>query len=262
MTDIQEYKNRVLKAMLEAAEKSADVFAAWEGGSAATATRDQYSDIDLCLLGRKPLRPILDLMQEALAPFGVIHTWQAAKSFWGEGLMQRVIVLKDAPKHFFVDVGVFDQDHPQMVKEFLEVERHGQPIIYFDKRNEIKPGHTDAAALFQKQQARAEEIMQAFPIFKTLVLKELDRGQGIDAISFYYNGILRPTIEMMGMIHRPFKSDFGMRYIHKHFPLEKQKMIEDLSYISSAKNLFEKVERAEKAIQEAYQQVKSRTSLI
>jgi hypothetical protein len=159
-------------------------------------------------------------------------------------------------------VGVFDLGYPQLLKDFLEIERHGQPSIYFDKQNLIKTGHTDHEALFKKQQARAEELNQGFPIFKTLVLKEFDRGQPIDAISFYQTGLVRPLIEVLGMIHRPFKSDFGMRYVHKSFPKETQLLIEDLSYVGNVQELPGKVSKAEKAFNEAISRVRNKTTLL
>ncbi|MGZ5279979.1 MAG: nucleotidyltransferase domain-containing protein [Pseudobdellovibrionaceae bacterium] len=250
-----------MKIILDDIRLSSNVLAAWEGGSAATGTRDQYSDIDLCILTNSSLRPILDQVETSLGKLQVSHTWQPLKCFWGEGMMQRVIVLKDSPKHFSVDVAVFDQAHPQLLKDFLEVERHGQPLIYFDKSGLVMPVHTDAIALFKKQQARAEELSQGFPIFKTLVLKEMDRGQAIDAISFYQNGLVRPFIEVAGMIYRPFKSDFGMRYIHKTFPKGVQELIEDLSYVSNVSELPNKILKVEKAFNEAVMRVKNRTAL-
>ncbi len=261
MIDISEFRKTVLRVIFDEIEPLPAILAAWEGGSAANGTGDQYSDIDLCLLVTSPLRPVLDRIETALEKLRVSHTWQPIKSFWGEGMMQRVIVLKDSPKHFSVDVTLFDFAHPQLLKDFLEVERHGQPHIYFDKTNLIKPGHTDSLALFKRQQARAEELNQGFPIFKTLALKEIDRGQAIDAISFYQSGLLRPFVEVLGMVHRPFKFDFGMRYIHKSFPKEAQELIEDLSYVSSFDDLPDKISKVEKAFKKAIEQVKNRTAL-
>jgi hypothetical protein len=146
VTNINDYRKTVLKIIFDEIEPLPDILAAWEGGSTANGTGDQYSDIDLSLLVTSPLRPILDRIESALEKLQVSHTWQPIKSFWGEGMMQRVIVLKDSPKHFSVDVAVFDFAHPQLLKDFLEVERHGQPHVYFDKPNLIKPGHTDSLA--------------------------------------------------------------------------------------------------------------------
>lgn len=160
-----------------------------------------------------------------------------------------------------VDIAVFDQSNPQLLKDFLEVERHGQPIIHFDKGNYIKMGHTDSAALFKKQQARVEELRQGFLVFKTLVLKEYDRQQFIDAISFYQNGIVRPLVETLGMIHRPFKFDFGLRYLHRHFTPELQELIKDLSYVASPDDLPKKISKAENVFYETVEKVKRKTTL-
>lgn len=261
MSEVEEYRKQVLKVILDEIAKLSEVLAAWEGGSAANGTIDKYSDIDLCLLSKAPPNSILDKVEAVLQKFQVTHTWQPAKSFWGQGLMQRVIVLKDSPKHFSVDVGVFDQAYPQLLKDFLEVERHGHPLIYFDKLDLVKPGHTDSVALFDRQQVRADELNRGFPIFKTLALKEIDRGQAIDAIGFYQNGLVRPFIEVLGMIYRPFTSDFGMRYVHKSFPIDKQNLIEDLNYVSSIHDLPKKIAKVEKEFIEAVRQLKDRTKL-
>ncbi len=256
-----EYRNQVLRISLDELKPSSDILAVWEGGSAATGTKDQFSDIDLCILASSPPKTILDRVEKSLGTLGVSYTWQPMKSPWGEGLMQRVIVLKDSPKYFFVDVGVFDQAYPQLLQDFLEIERHGQPVIHFDKAQYIKPGHTDAAAMFKRQQLRAQELKQGFLIYKSLVLKEIERQHPIDAIAFYQNGLVKPLIELLGMIYRPYKFDFGMRYIHRSFPQETQKLIEELNYIANFKDLPERVLKVETAFNEAIQKVSSRKVL-
>lgn len=256
-----QYRKQVLKLILDEVQNSPDILAAWEGGSSATGNLDEFSDIDLCLVASAPLNEVLDRVQKSLEPLQITHTWQPMKSSWGEGLMQRVIMLKDSPKYFMVDVGVFDLAQSQLLKSFLEVERHGNPVIYFDKSNSIQLGHTNAAELFRRQQLRAEELRQGFAVFKTLVLKEIDRGHAIDAIGFYQNGLVRPLIEVMGMLYRPYKFDFGMRYIHKSFPADAQKLIEELNYVAQFSELPMKLAKVEKAFHEAVAQVKLRKSL-
>lgn len=261
MDNVEQYREQVLKIILDEIMSSSEILAAWQGGSAATRTQDQFSDIDLCILATSSPMLVLDRIEKILEKMKVSHTWQPNKSFWGEGMLQRVVVLKDSPKYFTVDIAVFDHAHPQLLKDFLEVERHGQPLIYFDKSNLIKPGHTDSTALFKRQQLRVNELSDGFPIFKSLTLKEIERGHSIDAISFYQNGLVRPFVEVLGMIHRPFKFDFGMRYIHKSFPKEDQALIEDLSYVSSFKDLPEKILKVEIAFITAVNNVRSRTGL-
>ena len=256
------YKQDVLKTILSQLEPMPDMLAAWEGGSAATKTKDQYSDIDLCLLSTAPLQDVLDRVEKSLTPFHVTDVWKQTKSGWGEGLLQRFLMLKDAPKHFFVDVAVFEMSASKLMNDFLEVERHGDVIVHFDKNNLIKAGHTDAEALFKRQQLRLIEIAQAFPFYKTLVLKEIDRGQAIDAMSFYQTGMLRPLVEVLGMLHRPYKFDFGLRYVHKHFPADVQKMVQDLTYVSDLADLSKKVIKLEEAFTEALKKAQAKKSLI
>ena len=255
------YRNQVIEAILEGIKDHPDIYAAWEGGSLATGTVDQFSDIDFNILAKAPIKPILDIVQNTLQKFQVLHTWQAGKSFWGEGMAQRVVVLKDSPKYFSVDIGIFDLADTKLLTDFMEVERHGTPKIFFDRLGLINERHTDAAALFEKQKLRADELCQGFPIFKTLVLKEIERGQPIDAIGFYQMGLVRPYIEVLGMLRRPFKYDFGMRYIHKSFPLEEQKVIEELSYVASFSDLPEKLIKVEQSFYTAVSQVRSRNSI-
>ena len=258
----EQYKQDVLKTILSNLEPMADVLAAWEGGSAATKTKDQYSDIDLCLLSTAPLQDVLDRVEKSLSPFHVTDVWKQTKSGWGEGMLQRFLKLKDAPKHFFVDVAVFDLSATKLMNDFLEVERHGDVIVHFDKNHLIKPGHADADALFKRQQARLSDISQSFPFFKTLVLKEIDRGQAIDAMSFYQNGMLRPLVEVLGMIYRPYKFDFGLRYLHKHFPADVQKTVQDLTYVSDLADLLKKVIKLEEFFTEALKKAQAKKSLL
>ena len=222
---------------------------------------DQFSDIDLCVLAEAPIQSIIEIVQTALEKHQVIHNWQTAKSFWGEGMAQRVIVLKDSPKYFFIDVGVFNNHHPQLAKDFLEVERHGQPTILFDKTGKVKTGHTDAHSMVNKQTVRVEELNRGLVIFKTLVLKEIERGNCIDDIAFYQTGLLRPLIEVLGMLRRPLKYDFGMRFIHKSFPVDEQNLIEKLSDVAGFEALPEKLIKIEKTFTAAVAQIQKRTSM-
>jgi hypothetical protein len=256
-----DYRKKVLDVLVSSLQPASDILAAWEGGSAATGTMDEYSDIDLNLLTTSPLRGVLDRIELSLGPLGVEHVWQPVKCFWGEGMMQRVFILKDSPTHFLVDVAVFDQSNPQLLKDFMEIERHGVAPVLFDKGGFIKPGHTDAAAMFLRQQIRAEELKQGFPVFKSLVLKELDRGQSIDAFNFYQNGLVRPYVELLGMLYRPFKFDFGFRYLHKHLPNESRQLVEQLVYVNDAKALGERIPVLEQKFNEAFFLVKKRTAL-
>ena len=261
MPTFEDYRSQVLKIIFAEIQPSPGILAAWEGGSVANGSQDQFSDIDLCVLSKEPVRSVLDRIEAALKVLGVSHTWQPLKSFWGEGLQQRVIVLENAPKHFSVDVAVFDFSCPEILKDFLEVERHGKPLIYFDKVGAIKPAHSNAEVLFEQHQKRVDDLAAGFRIFKTLVLKEIDRKHPIDAIGFYHAGLVRPLVEIMGMIYRPYRADFGLRYLHKDFPIEEQKLIAELNYVATFDDLPLKLQQVEAAFNRVASLVKQKKLL-
>ncbi|MBX3016926.1 MAG: hypothetical protein KF767_03475 [Bdellovibrionaceae bacterium] len=255
-------KEVVLNNIVSLLKDRPEIHAAWEGGSQATGFVDEFSDIDLCVVADAPIQGVIERVQRMLEEkFGVSHTWQTAKSGWGEGIAQRVIVLKNAPEFFSVDLGVMDRAVPQAYGMFLEVERHGTPRILFDKGGILHERHADAAEIFARQTVRAEELRQGFPIFKSLTLKELRRGHPIDAISFYQNGLVRPLVEVMAMNYRPYRWDFGLRYLHRDFPEAEQKLIQELSYVADVADLPAKVARAEAEFLKAIAVFKGKRSL-
>lgn len=256
------YRHDVLQTLISILEPMPDVLAAWEGGSIANGTADQYSDIDLSVYTTSPMQEVLERVEAALAKFQVVHAWRETKSAWGPGMLQRMLILKDAPQFFYVDVAAFDGSNQKLLADFFEIERHGQPVVHFDKQNIVKLTHTDQEALFKRQQARLEEIKQVFPIYKTLVLKEIQRGKAIDALAFYQSGLVRPLVEVLGMIHRPYKFDFGLRYLHKQFPAEVSQLIQDLVYVSDLATLRNKLEKLEVAFDQAAATAAAKTSLL
>lgn len=257
----ESYRQKVLQTIISALEPMPDVLAAWEGGSIANGSADQYSDIDLSIYSKTPMPEILERVEVALAPFQVMHAWRENKSAWGPGMLQRMLILKDSPEFFYVDVATFDGSNPKIIADFFEIERHGNPVVHFDKNNIVKLTHTDPVALFERQKARLTEIKQVFPIYKTLVLKEIKRGKAIDAFAFYQNGLLRPLVEVLGMIHRPYKFDFGLRYLHKQFPAVVSELIQDLIYVPDLNSLPTKLAKLEEAFTQAVTKAQAKESL-
>ena len=239
------FKNKILNQLISDLQNCPDVFAVWEGGSAANARSDQYSDIDLNILTSDDVETVFETIERALQTVSEItHVWRVPKSIWPD-LSQKIYFLKDAPKHFFVDAVLFRKSKEQMLVEFMQTERHGTPIIYFDRTGLIVPRPTDQKELLNRQKKRFAEIIEAYPVFKTLVLKELDRGNLIDAFNYYQNGIFRPLVELLGMIHRPFHFDFGLRYLKHSLPSDVYDQLEELLIFDSVETLRKNAQSAE-----------------
>jgi predicted nucleotidyltransferase len=252
------FRENILNAISADLERSPQALALWEGGAAANGTQDQYSDIDLLIVGSDSIDVLFDVIEATLNRVSrVTHRMIEPKTFW-PGCYQRIYFLENAPKHFFVDVAVILQNSKETLSEFLEIERHGTPAVHFDKRGLVKPGHTCPIQWKEKQKKRLAEIEEAFPIYKIEVLKEFDRNHPIDAFAFYFAGMIRPLVEIMGMLHRPFRFDFGLRYLHRTFPEQDQRTIENLLYVKGFEDLEAKALEAHRLFEEIRHQVREK----
>lgn len=83
------------------------------------------------------------------------------------------------------------------------------------------------------------------PLFQTLTLKELHRGNHIEAVAFYHTFTLRPLVEILRILHCPARYDFHTRYVYYDLPGEVVQRLEPLFYPASADDLRAKRERAE-----------------
>ncbi len=255
-----DFKEKILDAIIQDLKANPKALAAWEGGSAATGTTDQYSDIDLAVVGSDSVDILFESIESTLNRISrITHKWLEPKSFW-PGCFQRVYILADSPKHFFVDVAIFLRESDDLLREFMEIDRHGNLIVQFDKLAILKPRRGDPETLKAKQLNRLSEIEAAFPVYKTNVIKELDREHSIDAFAFYFGGMVRPLVETMGMLHRPFRFDFGLRYLHKTFPMEDQKLIERFLYVRDMDELRKHVNEIDMLLKKIANQVRDRLS--
>ena len=235
-----------------------DAFAVWEGGSAAKSTTDQYSDLDICILGIKENESIFAKVEESLGSISEIsHIWNEPKSIWPD-LTQIVYFLKDSPKHFFVDVAVFPKNATSILDEFMQTERHGKPVIHFDKSGLIVTKSADKKALLEKQQKRLLEIVSSFPVYRTEVFKELDRGNGVDAVVYFQAAMLKRLVEVLGMLHRPYQFDFGFRYLKRSFPPDVYSFVEKCSFVSDLKMLRVLAEETERLFYKSVSQVEDK----
>jgi hypothetical protein len=244
------FRNQILDHLVHALQETKGIIAVWEGGSAANKTTDQYSDLDLCILGDGSEEEIFSVVASTLESISPItHIWNEPKSIWPE-LTQKIYFLKDSPKHFFVDVGFFPKSAPQILAEFMQIERHGSPVVHFDRSGLVKARPVDKDYFSQKHRKRLSEIVAVFPIYRLEAMKELDRDHIVDAIVFYQQAMLKPLIEVMGMIYRPYQFDFGFRYIQRTFPKDVYVIIEDCVLDLNRDNLESKIKKVDQLFSE------------
>lgn len=232
----ESFKTRILSHLLAFLKSRSDVHAVWEAGSAATGTMDEYSDVDLVILSDGKASEIFDKVEESInAVSEITHKYDEPPSICA-AFTHKIYFLKGAPKHFYLDIGVLSSESNSTIKELLQVEKHGTPVVHFDKSGVVKATAADLSELKEEHHRRISDSKAAFPVVFTTVMKELDRGHPIDAFVFYF-GLVKRYVELLGIRYRPYRYDFGLRYTSRDFPSEVYERLNKYLYVSDASEL-------------------------
>ena len=230
------YRRAVIEAVIARLLPIGAIRALFEGGSAATGRLDDYSDIDLVVVA--PLEAAdeaFEAIEAALAPHRISHVWRVDPPAF-PGTAQRFYFLADAPRFFAVDCVVVAE---AAAGQFLEHERHGTPLVYFDRTFKVRARPADRAALAERRTRRRQQLQGAVPIYAMLVEKELARGRPLEALGFY-QALLRALLDVLGMAHRPDRFDFGWRYVETQLPEDERKRLARFAFVGDADALRER----------------------
>lgn len=246
MRDASAFRRRVFEAVIPPLRAREAVEAVWEGGSAATGRLDAFSDVDLCIVApTEETAAVFDAVERALATVAPIeHAWHVEPPAFRE-MAQRFYLLAGAPPFFAVDCSVLT---PAGAAQFLERERHGEPLVYFDRGGRVRAVPLDRSVHEAKRSARLAQIGQAAPVYALLARKELARERALEALGFYQS-LLRALVELFGMAHRPERFDFGLRYVHSDFPPDVQRRLAHFAFVPDAQSLAARIDEIVAAIQ-------------
>ena len=218
---------QIIAALHAALEARPEVLAASLGGSDATGRTDEFSDVDLVVVVQEgaveSAFSILHSALEGLSP--ITHRWRLADPTW-HGNAQEFLSLRDADPAHFIDVVVLE---PSGGERFLEVERHGTPIVLFDRVGSLAPAPLDRVALQARIDTRLEVLRERFLLFQTLVTRAVRRGLVAEAAVAYQDYTYRPLIELLRIRHCPERFDFGARYLDRDLPAELRVEVEALA---------------------------------
>lgn len=235
-------RSKLLDALEGALVGLPQALAAWEGGSAATGRADALSDLDLVVLAADgSSAAVLAAMERALAPFGpFVGSYAVPEPAWHGG-SQRFWQLAQLGPDLMVDVVVLERG---AAERFLEPERHGRARVLFDRADHCAVPAFDAVAHARALHRAFEDAVSRFDLFQSLVAKEIRRGRLLDALGFYQGLTLRPLVQVLGMHHRPFTWDFGLRYLHHDLPAELAERLTALHLVADLRDLADKHPRA------------------
>jgi hypothetical protein len=236
-------REEILEAVRSALAPHAFVLAMWEAGSAAFGRADRWSDVDLQLLvedGRAD--DAIALVEAALRALSPIEIrYPAPKPTW-HGHDQVFYRLRDAGLFRLVDLAVMRRSARD---KLAERERHGERRIFFDRSGEAAPTALDRAAHGARIAERLAQLRAAFPLFQSLVEKELLRGNEVGAAAFYSSHTVAPLLTLLRIRHCPDRFDFGPRYAQHDLPADVMERVRPLFFVAGSGELRAKQAAAE-----------------
>lgn len=241
-------REQILNAIRTAVEPLPAALSMYEGGSAAFDRLDELSDIDLGIDvedgAEEAVFEALEARLEALSP--IVARWVLPQPTW-HGMSQRFYRLQGAGEHLMVDLCLRPLSRAE---SFSERERHGVPIVYFDKRELVKARPMDRAALRAKLRERLEQLREQLPFTASLPGKELQRGRITDAFHFYVGLNLRPLVEVLRIRYCPFRYDYGMRYLEFDLPATVATKVQELCLAGDREDLAAKHDRCRRWLEQ------------
>lgn len=236
-------KGPILAALKAALEPLPYVYAMWEGGAAAFDRVDEWSDIDLQVdADDDRAADVISAAEAALKPLSEFSIrYELPQPTW-HGHAQVFYQFEQASPFLLLDFVVIRHSAPE---KFLQPEIHGQAVVHFDKAGVVQAPPFDRAAHNKRLRTRLDTLKATFPLFQTLILKEVYRRNAIEAMAFYNAYTLRPLLEVLRMRHCPDRFDFSSRYVYYDLPADLVRQIEPLYFVGSLEDLLARRQQAE-----------------
>lgn len=241
----QDYITRkdIIVALISALEPLTYVHALWEGGAASFNRVDEWSDIDLYVAcDDDHVEETFKSMERALSDLTPIDlTFRLPEPTW-HGHSQVFWRLKDANPFLFLDIVVMKKPSKE---KFLQYKIHGKPLIHFDKSGVVKDDPIDTQFFLKKLETRLETLKTNFELFQVLTLKELNRGNDVEALSYYIAYTYKPLVEVLRIKYCPHHHNFFTSYVYYELPAEVVKRLHRFYFIADAKELRKRRDEAE-----------------
>jgi hypothetical protein len=233
----------VLEALRGALEPLPYMQAMWEAGAVSFDRVDEWSDIDLQVAcDDERVEDVFAVVEETLEGLSPIDVrFRLPEPTW-HGHSQVFYRLAGASPFLMIDFVVMKAGAED---KFLQPEIHGRPKVYFDKTGVVTFGTFDSGAVAGSLRKRVAELRELFDLFQILTLKELNRGNTIEAVAFYHSYTIRPLINALRILYDPTRHNFHTRYLHYDLPAADVERLNELMYVADPSDLHAKREAAE-----------------
>ena len=234
-------------------ESNNSIHCIWEGGSAATGYLDEYSDLDLGVIcDDKKVEDNFDKIEKYLqSNYGIKEKFRTPEPSW-HGHSQCYYLLENTPEMFYVDILI---EKLSAGNRFMESDRHGKSIVWFDHKRLFDPTPTPEAEVLKKGKRFYNLLSDSTWILLLDVKKQILRKNTVDAFVLYYQLINRMAY-LWNLKYRPAKSDFGLRYTHRDFPTETVEWLQDILKVDNLDKMLVKLEIIGKKYNELLSELK------
>ena len=206
-------RQSILSSIRSTLEPLEFVHAMWEGGAAAFSRVDEWSDIDLQIdVDDGRADEVMAIVERALPP--VLHRFEVPRPTW-HGHAQVFLTFRDASPFLMLDLVVIEHSSAD---KFLQPRIHGNAVVHFDRSGVTEPPAFDQDTHAAKVATRIGLLGDSFDMFQTLTLKEIERGNLVEAVSYYQGHTLRPLVEALRIRHAPERYNFHTRYVYYELP--------------------------------------------
>jgi hypothetical protein len=242
-------RQQVVEVLRAALQPLSWVNAAWLGGSDAFGRADELSDVDLQVdVDDGYVAATFGAVEAALAAASPIVARLVLPMPTWHGHAQRFYRLRDTAETTAVDVVVFQRSDPRRYRN--RPERHGHPLVLFDRAGVVRPAPPDPGELARTLARTVAGIRERLPFTLPQVAKDVRRGDALAALDSYHRHVLAPLVTLYRVRHAPARPDFGARYTGDDLPAEVQATLVELSFVAGLDDLAAKLPRAERLLRE------------
>jgi hypothetical protein len=233
------------------------IHTAWEGGSAATGYLDEYSDLDLGIIcDDDKIEAAFELIENYLQEnYGIKRKFRMPEPNW-HGHSQCFYQLEKPSEFLYADILI---EKLSAGNRFMENDRHGNAIVWFDKKDLFDSTPTPQETIDTKCKRLYKMTAESIWVLVIEVKKQILRGNLVDA-AVTYNQLLNRMAPLFNLQFRQPKVDFGLRYAERDFPKETVDWLIDKLYVKDLNDLQNKFEQVESKIYELIEALKDKWS--
>ena len=210
-----------LALLREAAANDPDLRVVWVGGSAATGGWDERSDLDVDLLCTPGSTSAVHdrVVAQARATLDVDHVWELPLATWPDG-RQSFVSHQARPGALAEPTRIVDLHFSDLADQhrFVDVRRHGTPIVVHDPDGLLVLRHEDQAALDAAIAEAVDQVRQRRAIAEWIVNRAIARDHLPEATDLYLRFALGPVVRLLRVRACPWRHDFGLRYLRTDLP--------------------------------------------